>query len=120
MRLNRKELRPVANLREGRRERALPRGMRPRKEKRRRSLPFSAKGKKSLLLLHICSQKDKDVPLAPEPKSTLPFPQLWEEWEHEDDTINLSMMGATEPTVAEGLMVTMEDIFRISTWKDNK
>lgn len=47
----------------------------------------------------------------PVPASTLPFAQLWYE-EEEEDMIDLPIMGAMEPTVAEDPMVKMERIFR--------
>lgn len=48
----------------------------------------------------------------PKAESALPFAQLWDEEEDEEKVTNLRMTVSTELTVAEDLVVTMEDIFR--------
>lgn len=42
-------------------------------------------------------------------ESTLPFVQLWDEEEEEEDAINLPVMVTMELIVAEGPAITMED-----------
>lgn len=54
----------------------------------------------NFLVLIYTSWRGIDTP-EPEVESALPFAQLWDEEEEEEDMTNFPMMGAREPTTAE-------------------